>query len=176
MISAAHFRHGDTLTQLVFDPLAATVVTFFSGSDAYTGGTVAPDDGTHASRLGMTPLEHRLHHELAHHFIGITCAKLPYSPTLRKAAGLSVVHPTHSGLALQEAFGAGDSHEEWYVTALQYFARGRSADHGALVNMQGCGNDVRALTDLFSAVFECVRSGATVMLDVERIRERVARA
>jgi hypothetical protein len=54
---------------------------------------------------------------------------------------------------------ADDEMEEWLVTALQYHARGQTADYGALVNLQGAGADVAQVARDFALLFDVVRSG-----------------
>lgn len=59
---------------LVLDRDAGTVATVYACGRASVTG-IGADDVFHAERLGLTPLQHRMAHELAHHLVGLAMGR-----------------------------------------------------------------------------------------------------
>ena len=55
--------------RLVFNPEDGSAITYY-GDGRWSGCAPVPDDEYHAAVLVVTPAEHRLMHELAHHLVG----------------------------------------------------------------------------------------------------------
>jgi hypothetical protein len=148
-----------------------SVVTFFPSG--HTGGGVVDDDAMHAAALGMTPIEHRLHHELAHHFVGIAVFDGGFSPVLWKAAHRDGDEPPVD--VVRSDYDASAA-EEWFVTALQYHSRGCSTEYGALVDIQGFDVDVAALSNIFRAVFDTARMcDVAISIEPDALRKATRR-
>ena len=102
-----------------------TVFTWF-GQHYKTGGPEADGDAFHARNLGITPMEHRLLHELAHHLVARALG-YPTCPILHAAAFGNPMPP-------------GADLLEWYYTAVSYFTfrrppHGTPDDYGALADL-----------------------------------------
>jgi hypothetical protein len=144
-------------TRMDYD--GTTVVTRFADG-MKTGGGCVPEDSFHAPRLGMTPEEHRLHHELAHHLVGIAVFGAEHSPVLWRAAHSTPQPEGDAGL------------EEWIVTAVQYASMGRpihdTRHHPAtaLAEMEIRGADPFRVARHLRALFEAGRSGAAEEITV----------
>lgn len=125
-------------------------------SAKWSGCTPVPDDQFHASKLGITPAEHRFQHELLHHLVGIfVYDHFAGSPIIYrdahhiaqpkgelvgkcKGTGKVVVAPE-----LIEAYEWGPwQEEEWLVTALTYRLHGNNEnDYGASLWLSEKGID-----------------------------------
>jgi hypothetical protein len=124
---------------LVFevDHVARTVTTRYPDG-SWTGGPAVPDDTEHAARLRLTPLGHRVAHELAHHLIA------------------DVLDPTQQGCPILWAAAHGRpmpddaALREWWVTAMTYLAFGREQrsprDWGAFIDLSARGVAVMVLS------------------------------
>jgi hypothetical protein len=84
-------------------------------------------DEYHAPRLGISPQDHRLLHELAHHMIGAHC--------FQKRSGSPVIWRDAHGIPQPPGVSGPAEIEEWYVTALSYYLCGREPDWGAILDM-----------------------------------------
>lgn len=96
--------------RLEYEPATGTAITRYPRG-RWSGCGPVPEDAMHAERLGISPGEHRLAHELAHHLVGF-------------AAG----NPLGSHVVLCDAFHIPQDEdgriEEWHVTAVTYGAFG----------------------------------------------------
>jgi hypothetical protein len=97
----------DTGTSLYYDPKEKTVYTYFLDGTR-TGGAVVPEDTEHADLLGITPLQHRLLHELAHSMIA-------------KALGYREC-PILMASAHNEPMPDHANELEWFFTVISYLA------------------------------------------------------
>lgn len=108
------------------------------------------DDAFHGMRLGLTPEEHRLHHELAHHLLGFALGNENGSGVVWRDAHQETQPERKAEL------------EEWMTTALQYLSLGKSADFGALVDIQGYGIDVRLLSQRLRALMDLAQTSVAL--------------
>jgi len=135
----------------VYDP-AGTVLTHYP-DHTRTGGEVVEEDALHAEALGLSPLEHRLLHELAHHVValerGVTDGE----------HGCWILWRSAHGLPQREEAGT----DEWYVTAVSYAAYAAqlpSAGHyGALMDLQALGIHVPTLCRRLRWLMDAARLG-----------------
>lgn len=127
-----------------------TFTTFDNGH--WTGGGVVPEDFFHAEKLGITPEEHRLQHELAHHVIGLMFYGKPYSEVLWSAA-----HETRLPDYANE--------EEWLVTALQYrmFDKTGPEERNDLAAIQFINSrvDINEITDTLRIWFRMMKDNGS---------------
>lgn len=121
---------------LTYDTGTGEAITHYHESDRWSGCKPVPEDSYHGCKLGISPGEHRLSHELAHHLLGHAYYRSDNgSPVIfRDAHALPQTQP--------------DSElEEWMVTALTYYVYGKSYDRGALMDLEYGGVDVPALAE-----------------------------
>jgi hypothetical protein len=134
------------------DPVAKTVITRFPG-DHWTGGPIVPEDDFHAANLGITMLEHRLLHEMAHHLVYRALHGEP-CPILWAAAH-------------KLAMPSNAKELEWLYTAASYWAYGVQLetvrDYGALMDLQRLGVDLGLLGRRLRWVVAAVELGPAVV-------------
>lgn len=144
MSSKVWFQWPDFM--LEWKPANGAVLTRYISGE-WSGSLPVPDDAYHAERLGITPELHRLEHELAHHLVGLNFYKFIFgSPIIYRDAHKQPQPEREAEL------------EEWMTTALQYHSHGRKADFGALVDLQGAGADVNALSRQLRALMDLAAS------------------
>lgn len=109
------------------DHTTGLTLTLYPKDGGYSACPVVEDDYIHAQELGISPIRHRLAHEIWHHLIGIIVYNAQSSPVIyRDSHGMN--HPSAK---------AGWNHnwieEEWLVTAMSHAMYGDSnRDHGAV--------------------------------------------
>lgn len=144
---------------LTFDPHAATVVTTYPDG-TWSGGAVVREDAHHAARLGLAPLEHRLHHELAHHVVAIA----------RRATlggGCPIIWRSAHG----HPQGPEAATDEWVITAFQYAAAWKELPtpehYGALIDLRRSGVRIGALAERFRWLLDARAHAATVAVHAQ---------
>lgn len=157
--------------RLEHDAAIGSAITRYEGR-RWTGSAPVPEDTWHGARLGLTPGQHRLAHELAHHLIGLYYYRDPDgSPVLWRDA----YHvPQEAGGWVKADWSEADR-EEWLVTAITYRARGKEHDGGAILALEERGVDTAALCALLAWLLEAPARGARlIILDPPHRAEREA--
>jgi hypothetical protein len=123
-------------TDLVYNPERASVTTYYPDQDLWTGGPVVTEDTHHATRLGITPIQHRFLHELCHHLVARALSYPRGCPILWASANRQEMPPEAADL-------------EWLYTAAGYWAYGVGMrdvrDYGALMDLSKRGVDLSRL-------------------------------
>ena len=114
------------------EPETGQTFTFYR-DDVWSGCGVVPEDHEHAAALGITPQQHRLAHELAHHLVGLHYYGDPYgSPVVwRDAHGT----PQEEGGMVKPDWSEADR-EEWLVNGLVYLAYEKPHDVWAVKELE----------------------------------------
>lgn len=121
---------------LTYDTETGEAITRYHASDRWSGCAPVPGDAYHADKLGITPSEHRLAHELIHHLVGHAYYSSDNgSPIIYRDAHAIAQTQPESEL------------EEWMVTALTYHVYGLPYDRGALLDLEHGGVHVTALAE-----------------------------
>lgn len=106
------------------------VFTSYEGG-AWTGGPVIVEDYEHANRLQITPLAHRLAHELTHHLV----AQARNLPDADRFGCRILWRAAHGHPQVQPEANT----DEWYITAVTYLLFDANPPtpehHGALVDL-----------------------------------------
>jgi hypothetical protein len=135
-------------TELTYN--GETVVTRYP-DETFTGGPVVPEDSEHAALLGITPIEHRLVHEVGHHLLSRSLSGGEYGCPILWAAAHNVEMPGNADRL------------EFYITALSYFAvRGKmrqSVDAKALVQLLEVDVDLMQMARELRWCLEAARLG-----------------
>jgi hypothetical protein len=113
-VSVIVYRWRDADFVLTYDPETGRTVTTYDDL-RWSGCDPVPEDALHAGRLGITPGEHRLAHELAHHIVGFAGGYVG-SRVIRWDAH-EIPQDWHAG-------GYESEIEEWHTTAVVYAALG----------------------------------------------------
>jgi hypothetical protein len=118
-------------TELTYD--GETVITRYP-DETFTGGPVVEQDHEHAALLGITPVEHRLVHEVGHHLIARALSNGEFGCPILWAAAHNVEMPANA------------SEIERSVTAVTYAAFNKPmhhfGDYLALAGLQQAGVNV----------------------------------
>lgn len=142
---------------LVVDPEEQTVVTTYA-SRHWSGGGVVPQDAEHATRMGCTPFEHRIRHELAHHLVALAAG------WGNAQTGCPIVWAD----AHQLPQGPHAELQEWQYTAFTDYALGIMPRHdhewGALLDLHRLGVPVADLAKRYRFLLEACR------LDMPEVR------
>lgn len=145
---------------LTFNVEERWVKTFYD-KGRWSGGGVVPEDIYHGDRLGMLPIEHRYHHELAHHVVAF------YSRDVRHFVGSPIVYRDahHFPQPKRES-----ELEEWKVTSFQYFCRGMVNDShfdpGAIQDLRNEGFQLDTAVRVMNWFFGLCRLRIIPSIDV----------
>lgn len=107
---------------LEHDPNTGGAYTRFP-DETWSGCEPVPDDAFHADALGITPAQHRLAHELAHHIVGMRVLGWSSSPIVWRDAH----HEPQPD--------PDPDNEEWLVTGVTYLAWGKTYDPGVEMDL-----------------------------------------
>lgn len=146
---------------LSWDPVSGECYTIYRDGTK-SGCGVVDDDHHHASLLGISPEEHRLQHELAHHIVGVMLYGFRGSPVVwRDAQGIDQAEGGHYKAGWTEA-----EREEWVCNLIQYKSRNKAYDTGAEQHAIAHGMDVDQACRLLSDLLNCARYGADRDIEV----------
>jgi len=148
---------------LVLDDTLGVVLTRYPDG-SWSGGAVVDDDAFHARLLGLTPIEHRLAHELAHHVVALAEQDATF------VAGEEPEGGQGCPIIRADAHGwpqAPDAHvREWRISAFTYYALGRgmrdAGEWGALIDLQRAGVDLPALAAWYRWLFDARAFGVEI--------------
>jgi hypothetical protein len=137
--------------RLEFDQATGRAVTRYPDG-THSGCGVVEADRFHARLLGLTPEEHRLQHELAHHLVGALYSR-------GAAGGCPIIYRDAHGVPQPQPEA---DILEWRITALQYHSRGRRYDEGrigALIDIEKAGADPYELAALLGVLMAAAQVG-----------------
>jgi hypothetical protein len=110
---------------LLYTPDTGEAVTHYPDGLLSGVGLPAEHDQYHGNLLGLTPGEHHLHHELAHHLVG-ELSPWPGGDDALAYGGCPIARLSATGGHVDPEWARD---REWLITAVQYGSRGLS--HGA---------------------------------------------
>lgn len=149
---------------LTFEPSSGTVTTYYD-QWRYSRVHVDEDDRTLAEQLGISPEEHKLAHELAHHLVALHCG-LDTSPIVWRSAHF-FEHPeqeSHDEEAVVKAF-------VFYALSTEAYEKAKEEeriDPRRFAALHERGIDIDAMADELRHLVDAARleqtSGATVEL------------
>lgn len=129
--------------RLNWDPSSGACFTFYRDGTK-SGCGVVPEDSYHGERLDLTPEQHRLQHELAHHLVGYALYGFDGSPVVwRDAQGVDQLEGGEFKPGWTEA-----AREEWVCNGIQYLSRDRDYEDGkAIAHAEESGVDVQKVAE-----------------------------